>query len=509
MNGNVYGIILLYIGCLILARPALAQRFPHLTLQRFYDNVGEDHPQRLLRTPDGHLLLAGNTIMPDSAGTQCANVWILKVDTTGERLWEQEIGLTGCEELRDIVVTPDSGLLFIGVTNSLISHDEKGDPRYWGDVLIGKMDARGTVEWLQSYGGSYLDQAYALVEGIYREYLIVGGTHSRDGDINGGFGNSDIWTLKIDNRGQARYSKPLGGSGDEWGLATTLCLNGDYLIAGQSNSPELSRQATGSAADGLLMRVTQSGGIVWQRHFASRWGSSLSAVQETPQGHIRVAGHQVTEGRSRQFWWMELDERGRVLQDHVYPNGNECTFTRLALCPDGGTLLGGYSRFRGQMHPEARGGDDFWLLRTDAEGQILWQQTYGGPQDERCADVLVYRPGVYYALGAKFNQFTRSDRHDADFWLLRIEEYPPDSIQAGIFVRARAHRIPRETPTRFRAKYRYGDRFLWDFGDGTQSTDPDPLKSYSLSGMYEVRLTVFAGETCQQTVSLEQELEVW
>ena len=507
--GTVYGNVLLLVWCVTLALPAAAQQFPHLALQRFYDNVGDDHPQRLLRSPDGHLILAGNTIMPDSAGTRCANVWILKVDTTGERLWEQEIALTGCEELRDLVVTPDSGLLFIGVTNSLIPHEEKGDPTYWGDVLIGKMDARGTVEWLQSYGGSYLDQAYALVEGIYREYLVVGGTHSRDGDIGGGFGNSDIWTLKVDNRGQPRYSKPLGGNRDEWGLATTLCLNGDYLIAGQSNSTGLDRQPAGPYPDGVVLRVTQSGFVLWQRHFPSPWGSSLAAVHETPEGHIRVAGHRLVEGEGRNFWWMELDEQGRLRQDRVYPGGNEEYLTRLALCADGGTLFGGYSRFRGHMGPEVRGGDDFWLIRTDARGQLLWQQTYGGPQDERCADILCYRPGVYYALGEKYNQFTRSDRHDHDFWLLRIEEYPPDSIQAGIFVRARENRIPRETPTRFRAQYRYGDRFLWDFGDGTQSTEAEPLKSYRLSGMYEVRLTVFAGESCQQTVSLERELEVW
>jgi len=489
--------------------PVLAQRFPHLSLQRFYDNVGDDRPQRLLRSPDGGLILAGNTVMPDSAGTQCANVWVLKVDTTGERLWEQEITLTGCEELRDIAVTPDSGLLFIGVTNSLIPHEEKGDPAYWGDVLIGKMDAEGTVEWLQSYGGSHLDQAFALVQGIYREYLIVGGTHSRDGDIQGGYGSSDIWALKVDNRGQPRHSQPIGGSYDEWGLGTALCLNGDYLISGQSHATGRSPLPVSPYPDGMLLRMTQSGQVVWRQHFPSEGGSRLSAVCETPNGYIRVAGDREVPGEGRNFWWMELDEHGYVRQDHIYPGGNEERLTRLTLCPDGGTIFAGYSRFRGQMDPDVRGGDDFWLLRTDARGQLIWRQTFGGPLDERAADVLVYRPGVYYALGEKYNHFTREDRHDRDFWLLRIEEYPPDSIQAGIFVRARENRIPRETPTRFRAQYRYGDRFLWDFGDGTQSTEPEPLKSYRLSGMYEVRLTVFAGETCQQTVSLEQELEVW
>jgi len=84
-----------------------------------------------------------------------------------------------------------------------------------------------------------------------------------------------------------------------------------------------------------------------------------------------------------------------------------------------------------------------------------------------------------------------------------------DSIEAGIFVRADDYRINRQTPTRFRARYRYGDRFLWDFGDGTTSREEQPLKTYDLPGVYEVRLTVFVNDQCYQTVTLPQKLEVW
>ncbi|MCB0841494.1 MAG: PKD domain-containing protein, partial [Bacteroidetes bacterium] len=88
-------------------------------------------------------------------------------------------------------------------------------------------------------------------------------------------------------------------------------------------------------------------------------------------------------------------------------------------------------------------------------------------------------------------------------------ELPSDSIQAGIFVRGDDNKITRQQPTRFRARYKYGERFLWDFGDGTTSTEEQPLKTYDISGMYDVKLTVFVNENCQETIILNPPLEVW
>ncbi|GAB4402953.1 MAG: hypothetical protein OHK0039_01480 [Bacteroidia bacterium] len=489
---------------------ACAQYFPHLAFQKFYDNVGEDVATRIVRAHDGQLLIGGHTIMPDSAHSGCANIWIIKVDTLGELLWDQEINLSGCEMLRDMILTHDGGVLFTGVTSSLISHEEKGDEGYWGDYFIGKMDSAGTVEWLQSYGGSRLDQAFGIVAGIYREYMVVGSSHSRDGDVAQNSGMSDIWTLKIDNRGKTRYSKVLGGSRNDWGLATTRCMNGDYVIAGLSDSPELDAGIPGLYGNGVVIRLTQSGNVVWQRLLPTRWGGYLSCLTETPDETLLLAGNYASEPGDRDFWWVALDKNGSQRQRVVIPGPNDEYITSLDRCADGGILLGGYSVSRGFQGLPYKGGDDFWLLRTQPDGELIWRRAYGGTQHERCHDVLVYRPGVYYAVGEKVNRFTRANGSiDKDFWLLRVEEYPQDSIQASIFVRANDYRIDRQTPTRFRAQYRYGERFLWDFGDGTTSTEAQPLKTYTLSGSYTVTLTVWASETCQQTTVLVRELEVW
>ncbi|MCB0856081.1 MAG: PKD domain-containing protein [Bacteroidetes bacterium] len=489
-----------------------AQLFPQLVFQKFYDNLGDDMARRLVKSTDGHLIIGGNTVMYDSTGTGCSNIWVIKVDTSGFVIWEREIIMDGCEELRDMIPTKDNGLMFTGVTTSLIPHDERGDANYWGDYFIGKVDEFGNVEWLESYGGSNLDHANGIVEGIYREYMIVGGSHSADNDVGRNYGMSDVWSLKLDSRGKPRSSKVLGTQESEWANAVAVCKNGDYLIAGYSNSSPLESSRLSPFGNGLLIRMNRSGAVLWEKKFPCPRGGYFMTTKEREDGKLMVAGVYESKHTGKDFWWLSLDSEGNRLKEVILNGYDDEYISRVEICSDQGSLFSGYSIPKGRMSEYSKGGEDFWMIRTSSYGEIVWKKTYGGPDDERCADALEYSPGVYYAVGEKFNRFSSDPnrrKNDKDFWLLKINELPSDSIQAGIFVRGDDNKITRQQPTRFRARYKYGERFLWDFVDGTTSTEEQPLKTYDISGMYDVKLTVFVNENCQETIILNPPLEVW
>ncbi|WNJ21125.1 PKD domain-containing protein [Pontibacter sp. G13] len=486
-----------------------AQIFPHLMSQRFIDNAGEDEAKRLLIAPDGNLLMGGITIAPDSLDNHCGNIWIVKADTTGDVIWDQEINMQGCEEIRDMVATEDGGVIFTGVTTTMMDHEEKGNRWFWGDFFVGKLDHTGAIDWLKSYGGSDLDQANGIAKGHYGDFMVVGGTHSRDGHVSNNHGMSDIWIQRIDPDGESQFDLVVGGSKHDWANSISVCQNGDFLIAGYTNSGDFTDQKAGLYGNGCIMRITQSGYIVWKRTYACPKGGYFTDVSEDKDGTIMVVGtYQSETDLTADFWWMKLNSRGVMIQQKVYSGPENEYLVSHARC-ENGYIMAGYSTAVSGTGFYSKGGDDFWLTRTDEQGNILWRKTYGGRHYERCADVVEYRPGVYYALGDKENRFTRSENHDKDFWLLKIQEFPEDSMSAGIFVRAKNYRVNRDTPTRFRAECDYCERFLWDFGDGTTSTERDPLKTYKLSGAYEVRLTIFVNEHCRETVTLQKELEVW
>lgn len=496
-----------WIASVCLIHSLAGQTFPALTHQKFIDNFGIDHPRQIVKANDGHLLLGGHTVMYDSIGSDCGNIWIVKVDTLGTLLWEREINMSGCEELRAMVEAEDGSILFTATTTSLIPQPERGGEMFWSNVMVGKIDPQGQVAWLQSFGGSNQDQPHALIKSM-EHYAVVGMSHSADGEVGQNYGMADAWTLRIDEEGRMQQGHVIGGSGQDWALAASLCHNGDIVMAGYTDSPELSNRQLSPAGNGLLARLSPRGDLRWIRTFSCPDGGYFTQVQEDSVGRLLVAGQYRNRDGEQRFWWLKLSENGAIIREKIIPGPEPGKLTAADLCSVG-YILGGYTRSTPSRGTYGKGGEDFWLVRLDNDGNVAWKNTYGGPEDERCVDVLEYRPGLFYALGQKVNRFTRQEDQDQDFWLLRIEEFPADSIQGSIYVRTNENRIFHQQPTRFSAKFKYGDRFLWDFGDGTTSEEAHPLKSYAIPGLYDVTLTIFVNEHCRQTVRLPRSLEVW
>ncbi|MEM6265211.1 MAG: PKD domain-containing protein, partial [Bacteroidota bacterium] len=246
----------------------------------------------------------------------------------------------------------------------------------------------------------------------------------------------------------------------------------------------------------------------WQRSFPCARGGYFSDVVEASSGEILVCGNKKMLGKGRQFWWMVLSADGDSLHESVMGGTHDEYLVSASAIEGGGFFLGGYSIYT-HSGKYAKGAEDFWLIRVNVTGKVLWKNTYGGPNNERCFDVLSYRPGVFFALGEKANDFAEQESsRGKDFWLLRVEEYPCSAIDARIMMQARNFQVKYGDRLRFKARYRYADRFFWEFGDGTTSNLEKPLKTYSLPGLYQVGLTIYTNESCKQTTKLSRPLEV-
>lgn len=485
-----------------------AQTFPVLHTQQFFDNLGNDQAAALVRSADGHLILGGTTYLFEQDETQCSNVYILKVDTVGRIIWERDLAISGCQELRDLYPSSDGGVLFAGVSNTMIQHAEDGDQTYGGDFLIGKIDELGQVAWLKTFGGPKLDFANAIAQGKEGTYLAGGGSHSQKTPHFNGSTMSDIRLLWLNQEGGEQDSLWFGGRENDWVTSIEACQNGDFLLAGYSNSTRRSTEENRLYGNGWLMRLTSAGTVRWQHMFPCPKGGYFSQVIEDHKGRIMVVGNQASDRNGKQFWWLWLDEFGQPIREEMMDGPNDEWLEAVALCSDGGFLLGGRGRSKGANGPYAKGKADFWLIRLDEQGDVSWRNTYGGPNNERCKDVIEYSPGRFFALGDKYNDFDRGASTDKDLWLLEIRESNCDELNPSIFVRAPKFKVKRDEAVRFRARHRHGDRFYWTFGDGTTSTLEQPLKTYEFPGVYQVSLTVFANERCQRTVWLEKPLKV-
>jgi hypothetical protein len=102
-------------------------------------------------------------------------------------LWSQTYGGTRSDSAEAMVQTSDGGFALAGYTKSF------GAGSY--DFWLVKTDEYGNMEWNQTYGGTWIDIAYALVETSDGGYAIAGSTESF------GAGRRDFWLVKTDGDG--------------------------------------------------------------------------------------------------------------------------------------------------------------------------------------------------------------------------------------------------------------------------------------------------------------------
>jgi hypothetical protein len=133
-------------------------------------------------------------------------------------LWSQTYGGTRSDSAEAMVQTSDGGFALAGYTKSF------GAGSY--DFWLVKTDEYGNMEWNQTYGGTWIDIAYALVETSDGGYAIAGSTESF------GAGRRDFWLVKTDGDGNVEWNQTYGGAQHEvaYGLVTTS--DGGYALAG-------------------------------------------------------------------------------------------------------------------------------------------------------------------------------------------------------------------------------------------------------------------------------------
>ncbi len=160
----------------------------------------------------------------------------------------------------------------------------------------------------------------------------------------------------------------------------------DYFWGGVVNS-----ETEGS--DALLLQTDENGKERWAETFARGQQEDLKAMTKLEDGGVAFVGtsqfDNEEEGRKEgSIWLMRLDkEKGVIVNKkwQVFETLDEGMY--LANSPDGGFLIVGNIRSRGQ------GKSDIWLIKTDAQGNQLWEKTFGGKEDDVATCVASVKNG--------------------------------------------------------------------------------------------------------------------
>ncbi len=177
-----------------------------------------DQASSVRQTADGGYIIAGRT---DSFGKGMTDVYLIKTDNNGNRIWSRTFGGKSRDRGNSIRQTDDGGYIVAGSTWSYSAKNS--------DVYLIKTDAEGREVWHKTFGGKFGDYGRSVLQTADRGYIVAGNTWPL-----GRIGSSKVYLLKTDHKGNREWSRTIGAGGSEYGFSVCLTRDGSFIIAGKT-----------------------------------------------------------------------------------------------------------------------------------------------------------------------------------------------------------------------------------------------------------------------------------
>jgi hypothetical protein len=336
-----------------------------------YGGTGNDWGASIIQTSDGGYAIAGTTY---SLGVGDNDIWIIKTDPDGKTQWNRTYGKIGYDAAayHSIIQTNDEGYVVFG------SCSESDYPH--NDLWIIKIDAEGNAQWNKTYGGTSRDEASYAFQSDDGGFVVAGTT------LSSGAGASDGWLIKTDADGNMEWNKTYGGGGWDGFRSIKRTSDGGFVLAGVYET---------NVWDFWLVKTDANGTELWSRTYGGSAEDDAFDVVQTDDGGYALAGYAYSFGAGgRDFWLVKTDADGNMEWNKAYGGTNNEEVRRMMRTDDGGYLLAGYTSSFGA------GASDAWLVKTDASGNMEWNKTYGGTNDDFSNDFIQTWDGGLALVGS-------------------------------------------------------------------------------------------------------------
>lgn len=203
------------------------------------------------------------------------------------------------------------------------------------------------------------------------------------------------------------WERTFGGQRAEKAYATAEMPDGGFVVAGHTLSNGRLRY------DAVVVRFDRTGRILWQRVFGGRDTEQLYGVVALEGGGVAVVGHTRSSGAGESdVWVVRLDADGEIVWQRAFGGAANDRARSIAAAPDGGLVVAGFTRSRGA------GDGDAWILRLDRDGALVWDSVYGKTGDDGAFNIIPL-PGGGFAV-AGYSQGLGADAYE--LWVLWIDD---------------------------------------------------------------------------------------
>ncbi|MCG7850284.1 MAG: hypothetical protein MIO93_14080, partial [ANME-2 cluster archaeon] len=299
----------------------------------------------------------------------------------------------------------DGGYIFLG-SNDIAS-----------TVLL-KTDVNGNQLWKKSF----LDMGYApsVLQTSDSGYILAGQSY--------GASIADARLVKTNQNGSEQWSKTFGLNGVRKVSSVWETPDGGYVLAGDIRLPDIPRRR-----DAWLLKTDLNGTEQWNRTFGGAGYDCVYSVQNTLDGGYILAGSTGSYGAGIDAWLLKTDANGYEQWNKTFGlDGFDCVYS-VVQTSDGGYVLAG--TIDTAKNPDFKDqilytDNDFWLFKTDANGNLEWSKTIGGLKSDEARSVQLTSDGGYIIAGTTESYGSGG----SDIWLVKIGGMKVDTTQSQVII---------------------------------------------------------------------------
>jgi hypothetical protein len=238
----------------------------NLVWSQKFGGAGDDQFYSIAKTSDGVVVAGSNTKALDLS----TDAYLVKVDFSGEILWERIFNNQFSSSFHDLQVDDKGNLIMAGELEYLAEEDQLNTNAY-----VVKTDSKGTRLWTEKFGATNFTAARAIVGNSTSGFNIAGYTNNDRGQKS--------WLLKLNSDGEKVWAKDYFGTGTSSFYDLEQLKTGDFIAVGEANKQN---------NNGYIIKLDQRGAKIWDKvvEQGKKSYSSFQTVTELAGGQIIAGG---------------------------------------------------------------------------------------------------------------------------------------------------------------------------------------------------------------------------
>jgi len=405
---QIYESLTIFAVLIVSAHLQFADQNKHIsTWERRYGNVEKaEFAWDIVETDEGNFVICGITI-----GKNLLNIngWIVKINNQGDVIWTKELGGEGQDFLTCVIQNSDKELVFTGTKNQ---------PPFGKQVWFLILDKNGNLLKEKAIGGKEEDNGHRIIQNKDGSYMILGDTKSF-GTQRGG---KDVLLLNLDSKGEVLWRRAYDLGGQDMGTDIIPFQNNKYLITAVSctaNCGGLFQQGFST-----YILIDSEGNILKTKIFKEGKKNKFIHLVSTADGGAIIVGATSKKERfpSEDVWVVKLDKEVEMEWERTFGSyGRYDGGLGIFQSPDGGYYLCAYSQ---SLQTKQMDYDNWWLLKLDSKGNLLWSKWWGGPLNDDPYAIIPTSDGGLIMAGwrdANSNPFYKLSLGNADFYVIKTD----------------------------------------------------------------------------------------